>query len=59
MFVERKIYPKLLEDLTNKQVIVITGMRRVGKTTLLKELLKNTPVGSSIFVDLERIDNRA
>lgn len=58
MFIERKIFPKLLEHLKSRQVTVITGMRRVGKTTLLRELLKNTPADSSIFIDLERIDNR-
>lgn len=58
MFIERKIFPRLVEHLRNRQVTVITGMRRVGKTTILRELLKNIPAENSIFVDLERIDNR-
>ncbi|MHB1688937.1 MAG: ATP-binding protein [Ignavibacteriaceae bacterium] len=58
MFIERKILPGLVNHFNSKQVTVITGMRRVGKTTLLKELLKSAPEGKSIFIDLERIDNR-
>jgi len=58
MFIERKILRGLVNHFDSKQVTVITGMRRVGKTTLLKELLKSAPDGKSIFIDLERIDNR-
>ena len=40
MFIERQIHKKVRNYLKERQIIVITGMRRVGKTTLVKELLK-------------------
>ena len=39
---QRSIYPQLLEHLSKKQITVITGMRRTGKTTLLKQLMEWT-----------------
>src|SRR3989338_11540272 len=54
----RKLYPFLNEHLGKKQITVITGMRRTGKTTLLKQLLADIPTANKIYVDLERIDNR-
>lgn len=38
MFYPRTILPELEAHLENKQVTVLTGMRRTGKTTLLKQL---------------------
>ena len=38
--IKRNIYLKLLEEnLKNKQTIFITGLRRVGKTTLIKQFI--------------------
>jgi len=34
--VERALFPKLKNSLSDKRVVVITGMRRVGKTTTLR-----------------------
>ncbi len=39
MFFDRKIYKKLIEHAKQPQVSVITGLRRTGKTTLVKKLL--------------------
>ena len=36
----------------------MTGMRRTGKTTLVKRLLEDCVEKNSIYIDLERIDNR-
>ncbi|MBM4177276.1 AAA family ATPase, partial [Candidatus Gribaldobacteria bacterium] len=58
MFYPRKIYPQLKEHLPKKQVSVITGMRRVGKTTLLKQLLSEIPSKNKAYFDLERVDIR-
>ncbi len=58
MFYPRKIFPSLLGHLEKKQVTVITGMRRTGKTTLVKELLASAPSDNKLYIDLERIDNR-
>ena len=54
----RRLYPSLKEHLGKKQVTVITGMRRTGKTTLLKQLLSDASGNNKIYIDLERIDNR-
>jgi len=37
---KRKLYFDLLKWLNKKQIIAITGLRRVGKTTLMKQLMQ-------------------
>lgn len=54
----RKIYPFLKEHLAKRQITVLTGMRRTGKTTLVKQLLQDIPSDNKLYIDLERIDNR-
>jgi len=34
-------------------------MRRTGKTTLVKQLMKSSPIQQKYYFDLERMDNRA
>jgi uncharacterized protein len=58
MFQKRAILPALLDHLSKKQVTVLTGMRRTGKTTLLKHLMEQSDIRQKIWFDLERIDNR-
>jgi hypothetical protein len=58
VFFERKIHPELRRHLKKKQASVITGMRRTGKTTLVKQLLLEIPSENKLYIDLERIDNR-
>lgn len=58
MFYTRKIYLELKEHATKKQVSIITGLRRTGKTTLIKQLLIEAFNENSIYIDLERLDNR-
>jgi uncharacterized protein len=58
MFIDRKIYPEIHSYLNKKQIIVITGMRRTGKTTILKKLLEDSKNTNKIYFDLERFDNR-
>lgn len=58
MYRDRKIYTLLEEHLSTRQVTVITGMRRTGKSTLLKELLKNIQSDNKLLIDLEKLDNR-
>lgn len=59
MFVTRYIYPKLLAHSTKRQITVLTGMRRTGKTTLLKQLMMQCDIPQKHYFDLERIDVRA
>jgi uncharacterized protein len=54
----RKIFPILEEHLDKKQVTVITGLRRVGKSTALKYLFEKANVSNKIYLDLERIENQ-
>lgn len=58
MFYTRKILSGLVEHLFQKQVTVLTGMRRTGKTTITKELMGLSNISQQYFFDLERIDNR-
>jgi predicted AAA+ superfamily ATPase len=58
IFYPRDVYPSLKEHLKKKQITVLTGMRRTGKTTLLKKLMEDSGVEQKVFFDLERIDNR-
>lgn len=55
---ERKIYKELLVHLAKKQITVITGMRRVGKSTSLKYLLNESKNSNTLLLDFERVENR-
>lgn len=57
-FKERLIYPELKAHLSKRQITVITGLRRTGKTTLIKKLLEDSGNKNRVYFDLERIDNR-
>lgn len=58
MLFVRNIFSDLKDHLENKQVTVLTGMRRTGKTTLVKQLMAASVIRQKIYFDLERIDNR-
>lgn len=58
MIYQRKIYPQLLAHTKSPLVTVLTGMRRTGKTTLLKKLLADIPNKNSLYLDLQRLDSR-
>lgn len=57
--IERAIFPSLKQAMVDQRIIVITGMRRVGKTTTLRWLLDQVPSSNKIYLDLERLDQRA
>jgi len=58
MYFERKIYKSLIEHSKQPQATIITGLRRTGKTTLVRKLLAEYYPDNSIYIDLERLDNR-
>lgn len=58
MFYTRKIYPDLLSHAQKPFVTVLTGMRRTGKTTLVKQILLDIHNKNSLYLDLQRPDNR-
>lgn len=53
MFYPRTILPQLENELKTEQVVVITGMRQVGKTTLLKNLFGQIGSDNKAFLDFE------
>jgi predicted AAA+ superfamily ATPase len=55
---ERLIYRELMDHLSKKQITVITGMRRVGKSTSVKYLLKQIKHTNLIYLDCERVEIR-
>lgn len=55
---ERKSFIPLKAHLSKKQVTVITGMRRVGKSTAVKYLLDEITHSNKLYLDFERIENR-
>lgn len=57
--VDRSLFPHIKSALLDNRVIVITGMRRVGKTTTLRWLLDQVPSDNKLYMDLERLDTRA
>ncbi len=58
MYFKRKIFNSLEKHLSVKQVTVLTGMRRTGKTTLVKQLMEVSDIEHKLFFDLEKLDHR-
>jgi len=52
-FYNRNIYPALSQHLNKKQITVLTGMRRTGKTTLVKQLMLDSVIAQKYYFDLE------
>lgn len=59
MVIPRNLFQEIEKHLESKQAIVVTGMRRVGKTTLLQYLYEKISSRNKIFLDLEDPLNRA
>ncbi|MEI6764590.1 MAG: ATP-binding protein [Bacteroidota bacterium] len=57
--INRTIFPLLEKALNVKQIIVITGLRRIGKTTAVHHLLGKIRSSNKKFFDLERVEYRA
>ena len=55
---KRKIQAELEKQLKTKEIIVLTGMRRTGKTTLLKMLFEKIESNNKVFLDLQNILDR-
>jgi hypothetical protein len=58
MFKHRIILEKIKLYFDSPEAIVITGMRRTGKTTLLKHIFDNINSENKLFLDLENPVNR-
>lgn len=51
----RSIQNELEEQLKFKEIVVVTGMRRVGKTTLLRMIYDSIKDENKVFLDLENL----
>ena len=58
MIIERDLYAKIKPVINSPEVIIITGMRRVGKTTLLRYIMDNLASENKMFLDLENPSNQ-
>lgn len=58
MFKYRKILGKIEPFVQAKEAILITGMRRTGKTTLLQYYFERCPGSNKLYLDLENVLNR-
>jgi len=52
----RRVYQELEQHLKKKQVTVILGMRRVGKSTAVKYLLNKVKHNNKLYLDCEKIE---
>ena len=57
-FYLRNIQKELEKHLKVRHITVLTGMRRTGKTTLVKKLLEGVKSKNKLYLDLERFDIR-
>ncbi|MDP4011768.1 MAG: ATP-binding protein [Candidatus Roizmanbacteria bacterium] len=53
MIYKRSILPQIEKYIEKKEIIVLTGMRRVGKTTLLKQVFDGIKSENKILLDIE------
>ncbi len=58
MIFPRKIEKELKKQIETKEIIILTGMRRTGKTVLMQSLFDSIPIGNKVFLDLENPLNR-
>jgi len=53
MMYTRKILPKIEKYIKSKEILVLTGMRRVGKTTLYRTIFDSIKSKNKVFLDVE------
>lgn len=53
MYYPRKLTGTIEQYIENKEIIVLTGMRRVGKTTLLRHIFEKIPSKNKLYLDIE------
>jgi uncharacterized protein len=59
MFYPRKILNELENHIPKRQITLLTGIRRSGKTTLIKHILSSKIKSKNkVYLDLERLDIR-
>src|SRR3989344_2291386 len=58
MNIQRDVYAEIEPYMDQPETIVITGMRRTGKTTLLRFMYEKVGQNNKLFLDLENTLNR-
>ena len=58
MIKERSILKEIEKYVDSPEAIILTGMRRTGKTTLLKYIYENNNSSNKLFLDMENPINR-
>lgn len=58
MLYPRLIFKDIKDQIDAPEIIIITGMRRVGKTTLLRMLYSDIKSKNKVFLDFENIVDR-
>src|SRR3989339_1198736 len=53
MIYPRKLLSVLQKQVKSRQIVVLTGMRRVGKTTLYQSIFDQIPSTNKLFLDIE------
>ena len=53
MLIKRNLHKKIAKYIDSPEAIVVTGMRRVGKTTLLKMIFNEIKSDNKLFFDLD------
>lgn len=53
MFYKRRLLTRLTREIETKQIVVLTGMRRVGKTTLMRQIFEQIPSSNKAYFDME------
>jgi len=55
MYYPRKLQEAIRHQLKFREIVVLTGMRRVGKTTLMRWLFEQIDSDNKVYLDLENI----
>lgn len=53
MLYKRRILDQIKKRVNDREIIVLTGMRRVGKTTLYRMIFDGLKSGNKVFLDME------
>ncbi len=58
MIFPRKIEKELKKQISSRETIILTGMRRTGKTIVMTSLFSAVPCNNKVFLNLENPLNR-
>ena len=53
MIYPRKLTTKLSKEINSPRIVVLTGMRQTGKTTLMRQIFDSVKSQNKVFLDLE------